>query len=128
MVMRAIFNAEAHMSASHMSEHTHLANRALEKLSTGLKFNNSSEDASSYAISERMRVQLRSLSQDSQNIQNGSSMIKTAERGIAEIIEEIRSLKELAINAANDSDTDADRATIQKEFTQRMDYCAGYGI
>ena len=66
-----------------------------------------------------MREQLRSLEQDIQNVQNGSSMLRTAHGGIENIVEELRSLKELAINAANDSNTDKDREIIQKEFDQR---------
>ncbi|MBR6888066.1 MAG: flagellin [Selenomonadaceae bacterium] len=65
-----------------------------------------------------MRGQIRALLQDNQNVQNGSSMVRTAERGIDQIIQNIRTLKEKAIDAANDSNTDEDRATIQKEFGQ----------
>ena len=83
-----------------------------------MKINSAQDDASSYSISERMRVQLRALNQDNQNVQNGSSMVRTAERGIDQIIQNIRTLKEKAINAANDHNTDEDRATIQKEFDQ----------
>ena len=58
--------------------------------------------------------------QDDQNVQNGSALLRTAERGINQVIEELRSLKELAINSANDSNTDDDRRTIQKEFDSRI--------
>lgn len=58
--------------------------------------------------------------QDDQNVQNGSVLLRTAERGINQVIEELRSLKELAINSANDSNTDDDRRTIQKEFDSRI--------
>ena len=68
-----------------------------------------------------MREQLRSLEQDIQNVQNGSSMLKTAHGGIENIVDELRSLKELSINAANDSNTDEDRKIIQKEFDQRRE-------
>ena len=66
-----------------------------------------------------MREQIRSLFQDDQNVQNGSSMIRTAERGIDQIVQNLRTMKELAIDAANDSNTDEDRAIIQKELNAR---------
>ncbi len=83
-----------------------------------MKINFAQDDAASFSISERMRGQIRALLQDNQNVQNGSSMVRTAERGIDQIIQNIRTLKEKAINAANDHNTDEDRATIQKEFDQ----------
>ena len=66
-----------------------------------------------------MRAQIRGLNQDTQNVQNGKSLLRVAEGGIQSIIEEIRTLKELALNSANDTNTDLDRATIQKEFENR---------
>ncbi|MCI6099167.1 MAG: flagellin [Selenomonas sp.] len=92
---------------------------SLKKVSSGMKINSAKDDASGFAISERMRVQIRSLAQDDQNVQTGKSLLQVADGAIANITEELRSLKELAINAANDSNTDLDRATIQKEFDQR---------
>ena len=59
--------------------------------------------------------------EDNQNVQNGSSMLKVAEGGVNEIVEELRNLKELALNSANDTNTDIDRKTIQKEFNQKME-------
>ena len=64
---------------------------------------------------------IRELFQDDQNVQNGSSMVKTAERGIDQIIDNLRTMKAKAIDAANDSNTDEDRATIQKEIDQRRE-------
>ncbi len=93
--------------------------KQLIKVATGQRITGASEDSASFAISEKMREQIRSLEQDIQNVQNGSSMLKTAHGGIENIVEELRSLKELAINAANDSNTDEDRKIIQKEFDQR---------
>ena len=88
----------------------------LAKLTSGQKFIGAQGNSASYAISEKMLEQIRSLFQDDQNIQNGSSMIKTAERGIDQIIQNLRTMKELAIDAANDSNTDDDRHIIQKEM------------
>ena len=92
--------------------------KSLAKVSSGMKINGAADDASGFAISERMRVQMRSLEQDVQNAQNGISMLKTAEGAVSSTVEIVKTLKEKAINAANDSNTDADRATIQKEVDQ----------
>ena len=87
-----------------------------------MKINGAKDDASGYAISERMRVQIRSLDQANQNAQNGNAMLKTAEGAVSSTIEILKSLKEKAINAANDTNnTETDRTTIQKELDQFID-------
>ena len=93
----------------------------LGKISSGLKINGAADDASGYAISEGMRVQIRALSQAEQNAQNGTSMMKVAEGAVSSTVDIIRTMKEKAINAANDTNTDADRQIIQKEFNQMID-------
>ena len=95
--------------------------KSLQKVSSGMKINSAGDDASGYAISERMRVQIRSLDQDNQNAQNGNSMMRTAEGAVSSTVEILKTLKEKAINAANDTNTDEDRRTIQKEINQMVD-------
>ena len=95
--------------------------KSLQKVSSGMKINDAGDDASGYAISERMRVQIRSLNQDNQNTQNGNSMMKTAEGAVSSTVEILKTLKEKAINAANDTNTDEDRRSIQKEINQMVD-------
>ena len=95
--------------------------KSLQKVSSGMKINSAGDDASGYAISERMRVQIRSLDQDNQNTQNGNSMMRTAEGAVSSTVEIHKTLKEKAINAANDTNTDDDRRTIQKEINQMVD-------
>ncbi len=93
----------------------------LGKIASGLKINGAADDASGYAISEGMRVQIRALSQAEQNGQNGTSMMKVAEGAVSSTVDIIRTMKEKAIDAANDTNTDADRQIIQKEFNQMID-------
>lgn len=93
----------------------------LGKIASGLKINGAADDASGYAISEGMRVQIRTLSQAEQNAQNGTSMMKVAEGAVSSTVDIIRTMKEKAINAANDTNTDVDRQIIQKEFNQMID-------
>ena len=95
--------------------------KSLAKVSSGMKINGAADDASGYAISERMRVQVRSLDQDVQNAQNANSLLRVAEGAVSSTVEILKTLKEKAINAANDTNTDLDRQTIQKEVEQSID-------
>jgi len=95
--------------------------KSLQKVSSGMKINSAADDASGYAISERMRVQIRGLDQANQNTQNGSSMMKVAEGAVSSTVDILKTLKEKAINAASDTNTDSDRQTIQKELNQSID-------
>ena len=94
---------------------------SLKKVSSGMKINSAADDASGYAISERMRVQIRGLDQANNNTQNGTSMMKVAEGAVSSTVDILKTLKEKVINAANDTNTDSDRATIQKELDQSID-------
>ena len=121
MAMTLLNDSSVALSLGQLNKNINKVGQSLAKLSTGQRITGASVDTASFAISEKMREQIRSLEQDIQNVQNGSSMLKTAHGGIENIVEELRSLKELAINAANDSNTDADRAIIQKEFDKRRE-------
>ena len=100
--------------------HSALA-KSLQKVSSGMRINSAADDASGYAISECMRVQIRSLDQDNRNTQNGNSMMKVAEGAVSSTVEILKTLKEKVINAANDTNTDSDRQQIQKELDQSID-------
>lgn len=104
------------MDANHTLAHKHLM-----KVSSGMKVRDAQDDASAYAISERMRVRIRALDQAYSNTQNGSNMMKTAEGAVSNIIDTLKTLKEKAIAAANDSNSDEDRRLMQKEFNQLVD-------
>ena len=95
--------------------------KSLQKVSSGMKINSAGDDASGMAISERMRVQVRALDQDDTNTKNGSALLRTAEGAVQSTIDILRTLKEKAINAANDTNTDEDRAIIQKEVDRLID-------
>ena len=95
--------------------------KSLQKVSSGMKINSAGDDASGMAISERMRVQVRALDQDDTNTKNGSALLRTAEGAVQSTIDILRTLKEKAINAANDTNTDEDRAVIQKEVDHLID-------
>ena len=120
MAFTVMNNPSAMMSLGELNKNINNANRNQKKLATGVKINSAGDDASAYAISERMRSHLRALNQDVDNVKNGRAMLSVAAGGIDSIVQELRNLKELAIKSANDSNTDKDRETIQKEFEQKM--------
>jgi flagellin len=95
--------------------------KSLQQVSSGMRINSAKDDTSGYAISERMRVQIRSLNQDNMNTQNGNSMMRVAEGAVQSTVDILKTLKEKVIDAANDTNTDADRAFIQKELDQSID-------
>ncbi len=95
--------------------------KSLEKVSSGMKINSAGDGASEYSISEKMRAQIRSLNQDSQNAQNAQSMLRVADGVLSNSVAIMRTMKEKAIDAANDTNTDADRAIIQKQLDQQID-------
>ena len=95
--------------------------KGLEKVSSGMKINSAGDGASEYSISEKMRAQIRSLDQDSRNAQNAQSLLKVADGVLSNSVAIMRTMKEKAIDAANDTNTDADRAIIQKQLDQQID-------
>lgn len=120
MAFTVMNNPSAMMSLGELNKNINNQGKSQKKLATGMKINGAGDDASAYAISERMRSHLRALNQDTDNVRNGRAMLSVAAGGIDSIVQELRNLKELAIKSANDSNTDKDRETIQKEFEQKM--------
>jgi flagellin len=92
--------------------------KALEKLSSGLRINRAGDDAAGLAISEKMRAQIRGLEMASKNAQDGISMIQTAEGALNEVHSILQRMRELANQAANDTNVNVDREEIQKEINQ----------
>ncbi len=92
--------------------------KSLERLSTGLRINRAGDDAAGLAISEKMRGQIRGLFQASRNAQDGISMLQTAEGALNEVHSILQRMRELAVQAASDVVTAADRQEIQKEIDQ----------
>ena len=121
MAMVVKNNMSAISTLNTLNKNSSALAKSLQKVSSGMKINSAADDASGYAISERMRVQIRGLDQANQNTQNGTSMMKVAEGAVSSTVDILKTLKEKVINAANDTNTDADRATIQKELDQSID-------
>ena len=92
------------------------ASKSMEKLSSGLRINRAGDDAAGLSISEKMRAQIRGLEQASTNAQDGISMIQTAEGALNETHNILQRMRELSVQAANDTNIDTDRAAIQEEM------------
>ena len=89
--------------------------KSTEKLSSGYKINRAADDAAGLAISEKMRRQIRGLTQASANAQDGISCVQTAEGALAEVHDMLQRMTELAVKAANGTQTSADRGYINQE-------------
>ncbi len=95
--------------------------KSTEKLSSGYRINRAADDAAGLAISEKMRSQIRGLTQASTNAEDGISMIQTAEGALNESHSILQRMRELAVQAANGTETDSDRDNIQDEIEQLQD-------
>lgn len=117
--MRIAHNISALNTLNKLNKNNKSIGTSLEKLSSGLFINKAADDAAGLAISEKMRAQIRGLAQAGRNIQDGISLIQTAE-GALGIIQDpnLLRLRELAVQASNGTLTDSDRSHIQKKFNK----------
>jgi len=103
-------NRQLGINATNLSKST-------EKLSSGYRINRAGDDAAGLSISEKMRGQIRGLDQASTNAQDGISLIQTAEGALNEIHSVLQRMRELTVQAANDTNVTADRTAISEEVT-----------
>lgn len=108
------------MTALNANRQLNITNGSLakktEKLSSGYRVNRAADDAAGLSISEKMRAQIRGLDQASSNAQDGISLIQTAEGALNEIHSVLQRMRELTVQAANDTNVTADRRAIAKEI------------
>jgi flagellin len=116
--MRINHNIAALNTYRQLSVNTSSGSKSLEKLSSGLRINRAGDDAAGLAISEKMRGQIRGLDQASRNAQDGISLIQTAEGALNETHSILQRMRELAVQAATDTNTAEDRKKIQAEVDQ----------
>ena len=119
--MRISTNVMALNAWRNLNQTTSAISRNLERLSSGLRINRAADDAAGLTISELMRSQIVGLSQAVRNAQDGISMVQTAEGALNQVHAILQRLRELAVQAANDTLTDPNRAEIQKEVRQLVD-------
>lgn len=110
-------NMNAMNAHRNMGMNTTAAGKSMEKLSSGLRINRAGDDAAGLSISEKMRGQIRGLDQASRNSADGISMIQTAEGALNETQSILQRMRELSVQAANDTNVTTDRAAIQEELT-----------
>lgn len=101
-----------------LSSATNAQSKSMEKLSSGQRINKAGDDAAGLSISEKMRGQIRGLDQASRNGQDGISLIQTAEGALNETHSMLQRMRELAVQASNDTNTTEDRLSIQGEADQ----------
>jgi flagellin len=111
-------NLNAMNAHRQMMGNTSAAGKSMEKLSSGLRINRAGDDAAGLAISEKMRGQIRGLDQASRNSQDGISLIQTAEGALNETHSILQRMREIAVQSANDTNTDGDRKELNNEATQ----------
>lgn len=95
-----------------------MQSKASTRLSSGQRINSAADDAAGLAISEKMRGQIRGLDMASKNAQDGISMVQTAEGGMTEISNMVQRIRELTVQAANDSNESEDKDKIASEVSQ----------
>ena len=109
-------NMNAMNAHRNMGVNNNNAAKSMEKLSSGLRINRAGDDAAGLAISEKMRGQIRGLDQASRNAQDGISLIQTAEGALNETTNILQRMRELSVQAANDTNATTDRQAIQTEL------------
>jgi len=118
--IRVMTNLEAIYAHRQLSITNFRINKSMEKLSSGYRINHAADDAAGLAVSEKFRTQIRGLEQAAKNVQDGISMIQTAEGGLEELHEMLHRMRVLSIQAANETLTTSDRALIQLEIDQLL--------
>ncbi|AAD35840.1 flagellin [Thermotoga maritima MSB8] len=116
--MRINHNISALNAWRNISQTQYSMSKTLERLSSGLRINRAGDDAAGLAISEKMRGQIKGLNMAIKNAQDAISLIQTAEGALTEVHSILQRMRELAVQAASDTNTDVDREQIQKEIDQ----------
>ena len=119
--MRINTNLNGMIATNQMSKNTALAGSSMEKLSTGLRITKAGDDAAGLAVSEKMRAQIRGMEQAERNVQDGISMVQTAEGALEEAGNIAQRMRELGVQAGNDTLSAEDRTKVKEELTQLQD-------
>ncbi|HKO88578.1 MAG TPA: flagellin [Burkholderiales bacterium] len=111
----ASLNAQRNLNTSQTSLAT-----SLQRLSSGLRINSAKDDAAGLAIAERFTTQIRGLTQAARNASDGISLAQTAEGSLGELTNNLQRIRELAVQAANSTNSSSDRAALDQEVQQRL--------
>jgi flagellin len=118
MSLRINSNVDAVQAHRHLSATSDAISKSMERLSSGLRINKAADDAAGLGISEKMRSQIRGLAQAQRNIQDGVSMVQTAEGNLDEVHSILQRIRELAVEYRNGSLSTAGKGAIQSEVDQ----------
>ena len=118
MSLRINSNVDAMAAHRHLAQTSDKISQAMERLSSGLRINKAADDAAGLGISEKMRAQIRGLAQAQRNIQDGVSMVQTAEGNLDEVHSILQRVRELAVEYKNGSLSQAGKNAIQSEVDQ----------
>lgn len=111
-------NMCAAFASRYLKENVNKTRKSVRNLSSGYRINTAADDAAGLTISEKMRWQIRGLNRASDNVQDGISLLQTADGALQEVHAMLQRMNELAVQAANDTNTDADRSALQDEIDQ----------
>ncbi len=114
--MRITNNIMAFNANRNLNRTSSQLGRSLEKLSSGLRINRAADDTAGLVISQKLRAEIGGLKQASRNAQDGISMVQTAEGGLDEVQNMLGRIRDLSVQAANDSNDDAARTAIKSEI------------
>ena len=121
MSLRINNNVDALVAHDGLTRTSAQVSKSMQRLSTGLRINHAADDAAGLAISESMRGQIRGLQQAQRNIQDGVSLVQTAEGGLDEVHSMLQRIRELAVQYNNGTLSDANHTAIQSEVNQLKD-------
>lgn len=116
--MRVNTNMNALLAHNSATKNTALAGNSMEKISSGLRITKAGDDAAGLAISEKMRSQIRGLDQANRNVQDGISLIQTAEGGMEEVGNILQRMRELTVQVSNETNQPEEREKITEELSQ----------
>ena len=120
MALRINYNFESVSAQRNLAANQGVFQRAIEQLSSGMRINKAADDAAGLAVSEKLRNQVRGLNQAQRNAQDSVSLLQTAEGALNETHSLLSRMRELAVQSANDTLTNADRLHIQDEVNQLL--------
>jgi flagellin len=118
MALRINYNLASSSAQRGLGANQEAYAKQANRLSTGLRINSASDDAAGMAVSEKLKNQVRGLNQAQRNAQDGISLIQTAEGALTETHSILARMRELAVQAANDTLNNTDRTSLEAEFTQ----------
>ena len=111
-------NVQSTVAQNALSVNNRSLSNAMQQLSTGRRINSASDDAAGLAISNKMTAQIRGLNQAVRNANDGISLLQTAEGATQEVTNMLQRMRELAVQAANDTYSDTDRSALQTEYDE----------